>query len=463
MMLLAPELLYRSGVFERGMVIEISDDGTISRVAQRAEFGDARITELRGRAVLPGFVNAHSHSFQRLIRGRTQWRPTGPSSSDFWSWRASMYSAALTIGPAALYDVTRLCYMEMLKAGYTTVGEFHYLQRDPAGGAYADANELARCIIAAAQSVGIRIALINVCYATGAIGEALWAEQRRFATPDLDAFLDATEALHAEAVSSPTVTTGIAPHSIRAVPRDWLQPIHGWALQHDVPLHMHVAEQPAEVSACMEIFRLRPAELLAEDGLLDDRFTAIHATHLNDAEVSAFGRARSSICLCPTTERDLGDGLARIVDLVAAGASLCVGTDSQSVIDPLEEVRLIEYNERLRLLRRVVLSDRYGNPDRRETSPLLLAAGSAGGARSLRINAGAIEAGRVADFVAIDLDHPALVGWDVDTLAELLTLSAPAAAVCDVWVNGVQRIANGRHASESEIMDAYRETARVTG
>lgn len=461
MPILLPDLLYRDDAFYSGLAVEYDETtGRIVRVAHRLEFDSEDVIELPGRALMPGFINCHSHSFQRLIRGRTQWKPSGPASSDFWSWRSSMYSVALTMQPDALYDVSRFCFMEMLRAGYTTVGEFHYLQRDPAGVPYADPNELAHHVIAAAESVGIRICLLNVCYATGGINEPLWAEQRRFATPSLDTFIKATEQLARGTIGHPLLSVGVAPHSVRAVPRGWIRDLHEFSLARDLPLHMHVSEQPAEVDACVAEYGMRPGELLSEDQIIDGNFTAIHGTHLNESEIRMLGAGRASVCLCPTTERDLGDGLARISDLVQARVSLCMGSDSQTVIDPLEEMRSIEYHERLRLMRRVVVASSHGDHKRYETAPLLLSIGSDGGARSLRLNAGGFESGMLADFVAVDLDHSSLAGWDPSSLAALITLCAPASVISDIWVNGVQRVSDGRHAEEDSITSRYAAIAR---
>ncbi len=461
MPILLPDLVYRDDAFYPGLAVEFDESsGQIVRVAHSLELPeDAEVVRMRGRALMPGFINCHSHSFQRLIRGRTQWRPSGPSSSDFWSWRASMYSAVLTIEADALYAVSRFCFLEMLRAGYTTVGEFHYLQRDPSGAAYADPNELAHHVMAAAESVGIRICLLNVCYATGGINEPLWAEQRRFATPALGEFIAATEELAAESVGHPLFSVGMAPHSVRAVPRAWIRDLHAYAATRDLPFHMHVSEQPAEVNACIAEYGMSPGHLLAEDLILDGNFTAVHGTHLTGQEIELFGQARSSVCLCPTTERDLGDGIARMSDLVQARVSMCIGSDSQTVIDPLEEIRLVEYHERLRSLRRVVVATPHGAHKRFETAPVLLSIGTSGGARSLGINAGAFEPGLMADFVAVDLDHASLTGWDAESLGSLISLSAPASVIRDVWVNGVQRVADGVHAEEHAITDAYRDVA----
>jgi formimidoylglutamate deiminase len=461
MPILIPDLLYRDDAFYPGLAVEIDETtGRIERVLHRLEIRGGDVIELPGRALMPGFVNCHSHTFQRLIRGRTQWKPSGPSSSDFWSWRSSMYNAVLNIQPDALYDVARFCFLEMLRAGYTAVGEFHYLQRDPAGIPYTDPNELAHHVIRAAESVGIRICLLNVCYATGGINEPLWAEQRRFATPELDAFCDATDQLWRGAVHKPLMTVGVAPHSVRAVPREWLGRLHAFSAEREMPFHMHVSEQPAEVQACVTEYGMTPLALLASERVIGSSFTAVHGTHLTDEEIALLGDASANVCLCPTTERDLGDGLARVAEMLRARVSLCIGSDSQTVIDPLEELRSIEYHERLRLLRRVVVANSHGDHERFETAPLLLSIGSRAGARSLGLNAGAFETGMLADFVAVDLDHAALVGWQPDSLAALITLSAPASVISDVWVNGVLRIRNGRHIDDDSITASYRTVVK---
>ncbi|MGH7506531.1 MAG: amidohydrolase family protein, partial [Longimicrobiales bacterium] len=271
---LVPDLLYRHGEFHPGLALEYDDrTGRITRILPQAQITGDRVA-LPGRALLPGFVNAHSHAFQRLIRGRTQWRPTAGADSDFWTWRQAMYAAALALSPDDVYDVSRFCFIEMLRAGFTAVGEFHYLHRDAAGRAYADPLELARRVIAAAEDAGIRICLLHVAYATGGIGEPLRPEQRRFATPDLDGYLAMVAELARGNVARPLVTTGAAPHSVRAVPRDWIAPIHELAFGYGLPFHMHVSEQLLEVSACLDAYGVRPVELLADEGVADDHLTA---------------------------------------------------------------------------------------------------------------------------------------------------------------------------------------------
>lgn len=442
--------------------------------------GGPEVVPLPGRALVPGFVNAHSHAFQRLARGRTQSRPVGREAADFWSWREAMYDIALSLSADEVYDVSRFCFLEMLRTGITTVGEFHYLHHQPDGTPYADPNELAHQVIAAARDVGIRIALLNVCYATGGIGQPLEDRQRRFRASSLDAFLRRTADLREHAGG--LVTVGVAPHSVRAVPRDWLAPLRDWAVENDAPIHMHVSERTAEVAASVAAYGLRPVELLAEDGLLDGRFTAVHATHIDDGEVGLLGGAGATVCACPTTERDLGDGFLRGLDLLEAGADIALGTDSHTALDFLAEMRLVEYHERLARLERVVITDRIGRRgrarrreaegggegdgerhgqegDRHRVAPRLLDMATAAGARSLGLEAGSIEAGRLADLVAIDLDHHSLAGWSPDTLDAMLTLSATPDVVRDVWVGGQRRLADRANGFEDDATAAFRRVA----
>ena len=499
MPILIPDLLYRDGRFETGLALEYDElEGTIVRVGPADELtgetadgvvpvdgadpnaqGESRgagapesrastlgrplrIERLPGRALLPGFVNAHSHAFQRLIRGRTQWRPATAPRADFWSWRDAMYTAALSMRPEDIFLVSRFCFLEMLHAGITSVGEFHYLHRDVEGRSYLEPNELAHRVLDAAAEVGIRIALLNVCYATGAIGEPLRPEQRRFATPELDEYLRDTAELADAFAGDPRVTVGIAPHSVRAVPREWLGELHAWAAERDVAMHMHVSEQPREVEDCVAAYGVRPVELLAAEDVLDERFTAVHATHLTAEEIALLGDSGATVCACPTTERDLGDGFLRGAELLDVDTPIALGSDSHTVIDLFEEMRLVEYHERLRRLRRVVLAV-PGEGDRLEVAPLLLELGTETGAASLRIEAGRLEGGRLADFIAVDLEHPALAGWRQETLPAMLTLSAPTDVVADVWVGGVRRLEDRRHVLDAEAAAAFAEVAARVG
>ncbi len=470
MQALIPDLLYVDGRFRRDFAVEFSPTtGLITRVVESKELFANGVADggpmlrLRDRALLPGFVNAHSHAFQRVIRGKGQWRPVDREKSDFWTWREAMYGAALSLTPEDVFEVSRFCFIEMLCAGYTTVGEFHYLHRAEDGQPYDSPGELAHRVIAAAEDAGIRICLLNTAYACGGIGQALQPEQRRFATPDLEAYLTDTVELADLAGKRPLVTVGVAPHSLRAVPKAWLGPMHSLAFGLGAPLHMHVSEQPAEVSACLEVYGRRPIELLAESGMIDQHFTAIHATHLTFREVELLGTPGPTVCACPSTERDLGDGFLPGRELIEAGARIALGTDSQTLIDPLGEMRLLEYHERLRRQRRTVLTQPVGSA-RMEVAPTLLEMGTAAGARALHLPAGRIARDACADFVAIDLGHRALEGWTDENLDAFLALCAPPDVVSDVWVGGLQRVQGGRHRLDRESAAAFRGVAaRIAG
>ena len=302
----------------------------------------------------------------------------------------------------------------------------------------------------------------NVAYATGGIGEPLRPEQRRFATPDLERYLRGTIDLVESIAAHPLASAGVAPHSIRAVPLHWLRPIHAMAYGFDLPFHMHASEQPAEVSACLSAYGRRPIEVLAEQGVVDDLFTAVHATHITHNEIALLSADGPHVCACPTTERDLGDGFLAGEELVRGGARLALGTDSQIMIDPFAEMRLLEYHERLRKLRRVVLARDQGDGTM-SAAGVLLDAATAGGARSLRIDGGTIAPGALADLVAIDLGHRALAGADARSLAAMLALAAPAGVVSDVWVNGVRRVQEAQHPREREAQEAFRRVAAAIG
>lgn len=457
MRVLEADLTYVNGAFLPGIGVEYDEaTGRITRVDAARELGGQHV-RLQDRALMPGFVNAHSHSFQRVIRGRTQWRPLRNTPADFWSWRDEMYAAALALSADDVYDVARLCFLEMIAAGFTTVGEFHYLQRDESGTEYGDRLELHKRVLQAAAEVGIRIVLLNTAYVTGGVNAQLRWTQRRFKTPDLEQYLQDSDELKRIVSQYGNATMGLAPHSVRAIPREWLKPLGEWARINAVPIHMHVSEVLGEVEACAAAYGMRPVELLATEGVLDSRMTAVHATHTSTHEVALLARARAFVCACPGTERDLGDGFLPATSLHAAGVRVAIGSDSQTIIDPLEEIRLIEYHERLRKMERVLLGATVA--ERSSVAPTLLRMGSGHGAAALHVNAGALEAGREADFIAIDLDDISIVGSTPDTLDAVLALSAQPSVVRDVWVGGKQVITDRTHKESRDIADRYKKVA----
>ncbi|MBM4375456.1 MAG: formimidoylglutamate deiminase [Deltaproteobacteria bacterium] len=315
---------------------------------------------LDGELVLPALTTAHSHAFQRGMRGAAQ-RASG-ERDDFWSWRAAMYELAASLTPESIHRISRVAYRELRAAGVLTVGEFHYVHHQPDGAPYADRLAMADAVIEAARAEGLRIALLRVVYARAGEGRPPEGAQRRFADASLDAGLADVEALLARYAGAADVRIGLAPHSVRAVPPAWLGELGAFAARHALPLHMHVAEQPAELEACLSETSRAPVELLADSGALSSRFVAVHATHLAAHEARLLGEARAGVCLCPTTERDLGDGLPDVTALVQAGVRLSVGIDSHVVTAPLEELRGIELGERLRTGKRAVVPFTDGTP-----------------------------------------------------------------------------------------------------
>jgi formimidoylglutamate deiminase len=450
---LQPEALVWGGRLHRGMALAIAPDGTCETVGAPPEA--APVERLAGKLLLPGFVNAHSHAFQRLLRGRTQAAPLGRAQDDFWTWRETMYRAAAALDPEGVAVASRQCFVEMARAGITTVGEFHYLHHAPDGRPYGDPLELALQVVSAAREVGLRIHLLRVGYARPGFGVPPEPRQRRFYDPDPDTFLASVAALEQRFRPDPLVTVGAAPHSVRAVPRSWLEAV---ARARPSTVHMHVAEQPREVEACLAEHGRHPVELLHELGLLDTRFTAVHAVHLAPHEIPLLGQ--SSICACPLTERDLGDGILPADALAAAGATLCIGTDGQSEIDPLGELRALEGDLRLQRGRRLVLPPTGEGPD--ALARTLLAAATQGGARSLGLDVGRLAPGLPADLCAVDLSHPALAGAPDDGLLAAVVFSAPAAAVTDTWVQGRRVVQDGHHPGEQAAANDFRALSRRT-
>jgi formiminoglutamate deiminase len=285
------------------------------------------------------------------MRGRAE-RPTPGATDDFWGWREAMYELAMSLTPESIYQVSLVAYRELAAAGVLTVGEFHYVHHQPDGTPYEDRLVMSDAVIRAAKDAGLRIALLRVIYGRGGKDQPVAGAQRRFCDASLDQGLADIGALVDRYRSDPDVNIGIAPHSVRAVPPEWLEGIGRFSFDHGLPLHMHVAEQPAEVEACVAETKRRPVELLADHGLLCEQLVAVHATHITPGEAKLLGDAGSFVCLCPTTERDLGDGLPNVAELVKSRVRLCLGVDGYALCDPFEEMRGVATGERLRTGRR---------------------------------------------------------------------------------------------------------------
>ena len=344
-----------------------------------------------------------------------------------------MYRAANRLTPAEIYAVARMAYMEMLLAGITTVGEFHYLHHAADGSRYDDPNLIAQQLIGAADDVGIRIVLLQTAYERAGWGKAANPLQSRFIFRSVDTFISDTDALLASGAR-----VGVALHSVRALQLRSLLRLAGYARSKNLPIHMHVAEQPAEIEECLAEHGRRPVELLNEHGILGSDFTAVHAIHISDQEAGYLGAAKAMVCACPTTERNLGDGAVPADILLAAGAAVCFGSDSNAQIDLFEDARCLEYHLRMKKLSRAVL-----------TAEALYQAATDAGARALGLHPDS------GDYFTVDLNHPSLAGWQASDFANQLLFAAQLSAIRDVFVNGKQVVADGRHPGQDAIITAF--------
>ena len=344
-----------------------------------SESGEVSSADVVGADTLraPGFINAHSHAFQRALRGRVELRSKDHPDDDFWSWREAMYGIANEVSVDDVQALAAWAYLDMMRAGFVAVGEFHYLHHDVDGRPFADPLAMSRALVRAADLVGMRLVLLETAYARGGFDTPLTSGQRRFGFSSVAGYLDHVAAARA-ALTSSSVSVGYAVHSVRACPRDWIEAIAARAVAHDAVLHVHACEQRAEVVACKAATGITPIALLDACGALSPRTTIVHGTHLDDDDIALLARRGCTVCITPSTERNLGDGLCRIADLVAHGVTICVGTDSHARIDVVDELRSLEDHERLRLQRRNVLTAPGGR-----LAQAILPAGTVNGRRSL--------------------------------------------------------------------------------
>jgi formimidoylglutamate deiminase len=502
-----PDLIFTGERFESRLALVCNSAGTIVKLARADELKDEKKINLPRRALLPGMVNSHSHAFQRVLRGRTEYRSRGDGFNEkdsFWTWREMMYSAATRLTPEDIYDASRMAFLEMALQGITAVGEFHYLHHQPDGQPYDDPNLLAKEVIRAAVDTGLRIALLRVAYARSGFKTEPNPRQARFIEKDPEDYLRNLEGLihDVSSVRSPTVRegqmasgglphgrasdtvwVGVAPHSVRAVPLDYLRQVISHANRNNLKVHMHVAEQPAEVSACIEEHGRSPIALLQTEGLLSERFTAVHAIHVTPKAMPSFASTGAMVCACPTTERNLGDGVVPADEYFKHDVPICLGTDSHAQIDLLEDARELELHLRLQKLERAVLSVRSPTvregPEANEALPcgptpaglpgrgprgrasdiaeLLFDCATKNGARSIGAPGGSLQPGKAADFFTIDLDDPSIAGAAADTLLAGIVFSLSRAAVREVVVSGKPIVSEGQHLVQEEIVERFSE------
>lgn len=417
-------------VVDGRIVDDVRLDITDGRFAAVRSGGSAAgATRLPG-LTMPGFANVHSHAFHRALRGRS-------CGGDFWAWRAEMYEIAARLDPESCHALARATYAEMVLAGYTSVGEFHYVHHAHGGRRYRDPNATSAAIVQAAADAGIRLTLLDACYLTGDIAAPLTGVQRRFGDGDAEAWAARVSDFKPDREDA---KVGAAVHSIRAVPADQLPIVATWAAERGAPVHVHVSEQPAEIAACIDAYGTSPVATLRP--VFGPRATAVHATHVSPGDIALLGRFGTTVCLCPTTERELADGIGRAGDLAAVGCRLAIGSDAQAVIDPFEEMRLLELHERLRTGRR----------DNLRCDALLRAATSH--AALGWEDAGRIEPGALADFVTIDVQGLRLAGVGDPLWA------ATAGDVRTVVIGGREIVRDGRHRMIDDVAGDLRAAIR---
>lgn len=407
----------------RNVLIEVNA-GLILAVSENAE-APPGVRRLPG-LTLPGLSNTHSHVFHRAIRGRSQ-----DGVADFWSWRKLMYEVATRLDPDTLYHLARATYTEMALSGITTVGEFFYVHHDQDGRRYSNPNEMGEAVTRAANDAGLRITILDTCYLQADVyGAPLNQVQRRFDDGSWEAWAERLDGLK----DQPGIRVGAAIHSVRAVPRAALGHIANYARSRNLPLHVHLSEQPAENEACQGAFGLTPTELLHAEGVLGACTTAVHATHLTDGDISLLGSSGTTISMCCTTERDLADGVGPAARLAQAGSPIVVGSDAHMVIDLWEEARAVELDER-------IVSGIRGHFSVQD----LAAALTSSGAASLGWDAGRIQVGALADLVTVRLDSPRTAGARLGKSLSHVIFAATGSDVETVIVGGNVVVDNGRH------------------
>src|SRR5829696_6826107 len=415
------ELTWTGRRFEPGLQVVVGDDGRIEAVTTGRTPTDRHPRSL----LLPGFVNTHSHAFQRGLRGQGERFPAG--SGDFWTWREAMYALVERLDERELFRLSAQAFEEMPDAGITAVGEFHYLHHGGEGTDY----EFDRVVLEAATAAGIRIVLLQTYYATGGIGQALGPAQRRFRSTNVDGYWKQMDRLEV-ILDRRTQSLGAVAHSIRAATVEDIAALHAESRRRGLPFHMHVEEQQREIEDCVAAYGRAPMRVLLDMLDIGGNLTAVHCTHTAPEDLRRFLQAGGTVCVNPLTEGNLGDGLPVLEPVPDLFERLSLGSDSNARISPIEEMRWLEYGQRLRKERRGVLRSGEG-----EVAATVLHAATAVGARALGLPAGRIEVGHWGDMVVIDLEHPSLVGCEVETLAEALVTGADNGVVVGTYVGGI--------------------------
>ncbi len=439
------KMLLQEDQWRNDVVIDLAADGIIAKIEEGSpQAADTCISGI----VVPGMPNAHSHCFQRLIAGLTG--PRGSHNDSFWSWREVMYRTANLVSPEQFGAVAQWVFVEMLKAGFTSCAEFHYLHHQPNGVVYANPAEMSERLIGAATQSGIAMTLLPVLYCSAGFGkESVAHEQQRFAHSPSQ-YLRLLESCKKIISDKSLIELGIAPHSLRAVPANSLHEVlQSWP-DKQCPVHLHIAEQPAEIEDCRHHLGVRPVEWLLDQFSVDQRWCLVHATHMSDSELQLAAASRATVGLCPTTEADLGDGVFRTADWLKAGGCFAIGTDSNVRISVAEELRLLEYNERLRSGQRNVLTGTGTSCGR-----FLYQHAARTGAAVLGQPAGRLAPGCRADLLELDADHELLNGREPDVALDSWIFAGDKSMLKSVWVAGQRVVNQGHHVADTSLRSAF--------
>jgi formimidoylglutamate deiminase len=423
--ILVADLTWVDDRFVAGVAISVDPDGKISSVGpETALEAGAPLERLPNVALLPGFINVHSHAFQRGLRGRGETFPA--SAGSFWTWREAMYELVSRLDGDETESLSRAAFTEMRRAGTTTVGEFHYLHHSATGIDWS----LDPRILKAARDAGIRLVLLATYYRTGAVGKPLQGAQRRFESPDPESFFAQLDRL-APLLDPATQSLGVAIHSIRAASLDDFRTVYREARRRGLPVHMHVEEQRGEIDEASAVYGRPPMQVILETLGTAEAVTAIHCTHTRPRDLARFLEEGGTVALCPLTEGNLGDGIPDLPGHSERELPLCLGSDSNLRISILEDMRWLEYGQRLRRESRGLLRNSAG-----DSVVTLLAAATRGGSRSLSLRAGAIAPDHWADLTAIDLNHPSIARVTPETLAAAIVFGAPDSVIAGTYVGG---------------------------
>ena len=434
----------------KNVLLDIDDTGSIAEITTALPDCPNDAEQLKG-PVLPGMANLHSHAFQRAFAGHTEQSHKG--NDNFWTWRQVMYDFVAKVTPDQAQIIAEQLYIEMLKAGFTSVGEFHYLHHDQSGHPYADLSQMSTRIIEAARQNGIAITLLPVLYAYGGFGaQPSTRGQQRFVN-NIERFSRLLEKLFSTYATERNIVVGFAPHSLRAVSEEQIREMvaHLHHLDAKAPIHIHIAEQRSEVDDCIAWCGTTPVAWLFNHFEPDERWCLVHATHITDAELSALARSGATVGLCPTTEANLGDGVFPAEKFLAQQGRFGIGSDSNVSVSPIEELRTLEYSQRFMHRRRAILAPRGGS-----VGAHLYATAALHGAEAIGRHSGALDIGYTADLVVIDELTPTLINKPGDILLDAMIFAGHSNPVRDVMVSGQWQVRDGFHSREDQVLDAFR-------